>query len=159
MIGCIISIRKKNFFWNKLFFCQLWSFLCAREILRYNFFSLCCDITEYDEHLSIISWWPAANSWLPSKPFLLGRSDHVYYRYCWVDIGVDAVVDRVVNIPVDGWSIVDNQLIDQLTISRYILVKHCLPSWLKKKVLHWYVTDTLLTLHHYFTKYESTIDQ
>lgn len=41
---------------------------------------------------------------------------------------IDAVVDRVVNIPVDGWSIVDNQLIDQLTISRYILVKHCLPS-------------------------------
>ena len=30
----------------------------------------------------------------------------MYYRYCWVDIGVDAVVDRVVYIPVDGWSIV-----------------------------------------------------
>ena len=38
-----------------------------------------------------------------NQTFLVERSDHVYYRYCGVDIAVDVVVDMLVDISVDGW--------------------------------------------------------
>ena len=58
------------------------------------------------------------------KTFLVGRSDHVHYRYCWVDIGFDAVVDMVVYISADVW------LIYWSSITHYLKKKK------KKLVLH-----------------------
>ena len=92
MIGCIISKRKKNFFWNKWFCANYDLFSVPEKSQGIIFFCFCCDTTEYDEHLTIISWWPATNSFKITgtiKTFLVERSNHVYYRYCWIDIAVD----------------------------------------------------------------------
>ena len=59
----------------------------------------------------------------------------MHYRYCWVDIGFDAVVDMVVYISADVW------LIYWSSITHY----------LKKKKKSWYSTDMSPTLFWHFT--------
>ena len=89
MIGCIISKRKTNFFWNK-WFCANYDLFSVPEKSQGMIFFLFLLW-----HYRI--WWTSHNDFLMTchqflvtiKNFLAERSDHVYYRYCWVDIAVD----------------------------------------------------------------------